>query len=301
MVYQSVKGHSGPRFVARENILSSVWIQLRSRKNEVVGSMFINYRHEQAFEDDQQQLTEMFASYMALAVFNARLVERGELQTLERIRALHQANQAITKAGLSLKAVFHAILEQAAIATGAYFGTIHLVQGDHLDFEAAWPAERLELLQQNIGHMPLNGNGITVRAIRENDAQLVLNVHRDPCFVDASEGRTRSELAVVFRDNEGNAIGVLNVEHEEIGGLDPGHRALLIALSDLAYMALKNAQQYEELERTKDRSLANQAVAWLGLLGADWQHTINQKTFSISNYVTAVSYTHLTLPTSDLV
>lgn len=297
VVDQPVKSHSGPRFVARENILSSIWIQLRSPKNEVVGSMFINYRHEQAFEDDQQKLTEMFASYMALAVFNARLVERREIQALERVRALHQANQAITKAGLSLKAVFHAILEQAAIATGAYFGTIHLVQGDYLDFEAAWPAERLESLQQNIGHMPLNGRGITVRAIRENDAQLVPNVHVEPWFVDASEGRTRCELAVVFRDNEGTAIGVLNVEHETVGGLDYGHRALLIALSDLAYIALKNAQQYEELERTKDRSLANQAVAWLGLLGADWQHTINQKTFSISNYVTGLSRL---LPSTEL-
>jgi signal transduction histidine kinase len=31
--------------------------------------------------------------------------------------------------------------------------------------------------------------------------------------------------------------------------------------------------------------MATEAVAWLGLFGADWQHTINQKIFGIRNYV----------------
>ena len=223
----------------------------------------------------------MFANQAAIAIHNMQQYKALE-RDRQQLNALYEAGKTIAKAGLEIEAVLQVILDQAVVVTGAHFGTLQLVEGDDLVFVTAWPLERLEWLRQEIGRMPVAGPGITTRAVRENDAQLVPDVRMDPDHVDATR-KTGSELAVVLRC-EGQPIGILNVEHRQVGGLGLEDRKLLIALSTLAVVALQNAEQYEELERAKDYGLASEAVAWLGLFGADWQHAINQKTFSIGNY-----------------
>jgi GAF domain-containing protein len=57
------------RFVIRENIVSSAGIILKVGK-DIVGVMFINYRTAHEFNDDERQLIEIFASYIAIAIQN---------------------------------------------------------------------------------------------------------------------------------------------------------------------------------------------------------------------------------------
>ncbi len=237
------------------------------------------------FTAHERELARIFATQAAIAVQNARLYESARDQ-VRQLQALHEAGKTIAQAGLEIEAVLQAILGQAVTVTGAYFGILQLVEGDDLKLEAAWPVGQLEGLKQQIGRMSITGKGITARAVRENQAQLVSNVTQDPDFMNVSD-ETGSELAVVLRRN-GQPIGVLNVEHREIGVLNQKDRALLIDLANLAVVALQNAEQYEELQEVRDRGLASEAVAWLGLFGADWQHTIHQKTFSIGNYINAL-------------
>ncbi|MCP4357957.1 MAG: GAF domain-containing protein, partial [Chloroflexi bacterium] len=255
----------------------------------LVGVLDIESSEPGKFKEDDQRLLEAVANQVAAAIRNAEQYESLK-KSRQQQRALHEAGKASTRAGLGVGAVLQAILDQAVAVTGANFGTIHLLQENHLEFVAAWPTERLEWLRREIGRMPLDGPGITVRAVKLNDAQLVSDISRDPDFVN-STGETGSELAVVLRrggHREGQLIGVLNVEHQEVGGLDREDRNLLITLSNMAVVALQNAEQYEELQEARDYGLATEAVAWLGLFGADWQHTINQKTFSIGNYIDAL-------------
>jgi GAF domain-containing protein len=255
----------------------------------LVGVLDIESPMPAKFSEDEQRLLEAVANQVAVAIRNAEqyavLVENQQ-----QLRALYEAGRAIVRAGLELETVLQTILDQAVMVTQANFGTIHLLRGDTLEFVAAWPPERLEWLKREIGPMRLDGPGITPRAVRENQAQLVADVFQDPDFVDAT-GQTRSELAVVFRrggQREGGPVGVLNVEHREVNGFTREDRALLIALSNLAVVAIYYAEQYKELEEIRDDALATEAVAWLGLSAADWQHTINQKTFSIGVYTEAL-------------
>lgn len=55
-----------------------------------------------------------------------------------------------------------------------------------------------------------------------------------------------------------------------------------------AAMAIYNARLYDEVSKTKDYLLTSQTVAWLGLVGADLQHTIDQKAFSLDNIATGL-------------
>jgi PAS domain S-box-containing protein len=59
----------GQLFVKREEIFSSAGIVLKVGK-DIVGIMFINYRRPHEFNDDERQLIEIFASYIAIAIQN---------------------------------------------------------------------------------------------------------------------------------------------------------------------------------------------------------------------------------------
>lgn len=270
---------AGP-FVQREGVKASGYVRLEVG-GQPAGILFVNWRREHLWTEAETHAVQLFATQAAIAIHNAQQYKTVE-RNRQQLNALHEAGKTIAEAGLEIEAVLQAILDQAVVVTGAHFGTLQLVEGDDLVFVATWPLEKLQWLRQEIGRMPIAGPGVTTRAVRRNTAQLVPDISQDPDFIDAKV-ETGSELAVVLQ-REGRPVGVLNVEHREVKGLDEEDRDWLIALANLAVVALQNAERYEELEKARDYGLASEAVAWLGLFGADWQHAINQKTFSIGNY-----------------
>ncbi|MCE7983003.1 MAG: GAF domain-containing protein [Caldilinea sp. CFX5] len=226
---------------------------------------------EEIFKESHLELLEIIASQAAIAITNARLYAASQGQ-IKELQALNAAAGAITRAGVERDAVLQTILEQAINATGAFFGTLQLAEGDHLQFITAWPLEEREKLWASYGRMPLNGPGLTVRTFNRNDAQLVPDVKQDPDFLDYT-GCTGSALVVVLRrsgENGRQPIGVLNVEHAEVGRLTETHRKTLIALANLAAVAIENADQAVQLSRSN-------AIAIMGAWGADIVHDIHRE------------------------
>ena len=274
-------------FVNREDVQSSGFARL-AVDGEIVGVLFVNWRHKHLWTQAEKYAVQLFADGAAIAIQNMQQVNTQEKKQ-RQLSALYKAGWTVVGAGLDVEAVLETILELAIGETGAHFGTLQLIEpdGEHLSFAAVWPKEKTEELRKRYGRMPISGPGITARAARENDAQLVLDVRLDDDFEDVS-GETRSELAVTIRQ-DGTPLGVLNVEHKAPNAFNDEDRELLIGFTNLAVLALQNAKQYQELDKVKNKQLATQAVAWLGLFGANWQHTINQKIFSISNYTAGLS------------
>ncbi|MEZ4866655.1 MAG: GAF domain-containing sensor histidine kinase [Caldilineaceae bacterium] len=227
-------------------------------------------QQEGAFKESHRELLEIIASQAAIAIANARLFGESQ-ERIKELTALNQAASAIARAGLERDAVLQTILEQAVHATGAFFGTIQLAENGNLAFISAWPEHERDRLRQRYGVMPLTGPGVTVRAFKANDAQLVPDVHADPDFVD-SNGISRSALAVVLRrgGNGQQPIGVFNVEHSEPNHFTAAHRTTLIALSNLAVAAIENAQTAEQLIRSN-------AIAVMAAWGADIVHDIHRE------------------------
>jgi signal transduction histidine kinase len=78
------KGVPGP-FVIREKIVSSAGIILRVGQ-EIVGVMFINYRISHEFSADERQFIEIFASYIAISIQNAKHFRETKIKdTMETI------------------------------------------------------------------------------------------------------------------------------------------------------------------------------------------------------------------------
>jgi signal transduction histidine kinase len=92
-------------------------------------------------------------------------------------------------------------------------------------------------------------------------------------------------MAVVLRQSGGSGktpIGVLNVEHREIGGLTKeDHAGVLVGMANLAALAINNVQQANELEKVRNDAIVNEAVAWMGIFAAESQHTMAQKISSM--------------------
>lgn len=239
---------------------------------ELVGMIGLrDTTQEGGFRESHKELLEIIAGQAAIAITNARLFDASQGQ-IKELQALNAAAGTIAKAGVERDAVLQTILEQAVNATGAFFGTLQLVEGKQLNFITAWPIEERDRLRARYGGMALNGPGVTVRAFNLNDAQLVPDIHNDPDFVD-STGATGSALAVVLRrsdDNGQQPIGVLNVEHREVGRLTQAHRRTLIALANLAAVAIENADKADQLSRIN-------AIAIMGAWGADIVHDIHRE------------------------
>lgn len=232
-------------FVEFEEILSSGYVRLEV-DGEPVGLLLVSWRRRYHWTDSEKQAVHLFANQAAIAIWNARLYQSAR-EEAQRREALYEAAKAIVRGGLETETVLNTILEQAMKVTGAHFGTLQRVVGDYLEFVAVQPADRLIELKSIVGQIPIDGQGITARAVRMGEAQLVPDVQQDPDFQEFSE-QTCSELAVVLRaSKEEPVIGVLNVEHPEVGGLDRDDRRLLIALSNLAVIALQTAQTSDEL------------------------------------------------------
>lgn len=234
---------------------------------------------EGVFQERHCELVKTIAGQAAIAIHNARLYAR-EIARANELNALYAAGRAIHAAGVDRDPVLQAILEQAVSVTGAHFGTLQLKQGDHLEFVAAWPIAERSRLQETYGRMSIHGTGITARVALENHYVLAPDVTQEADYEPGSD-TTRSELAVSLRrggEEDGPCEGVLNVEHEEVGGLGPQHVQSLISLSNLAVVAIQNARQAEELTRSN-------AIAVMGAWGADLVHDVNKEVANIRRAV----------------
>ncbi len=260
-------------------------------RNQLIGVLVLrDLERDNVFSEVHSQLLQTIAGQAAIVIDNARLYERAR-RAVRQLHALYQAGQSIAAAGLALDDVLHAILQQAVNVTGGYFATLRLVRRSErateeecLTLVAVWPPERRSQIGRDFVKMPINGPGIVPLAFRQNRYQLVSDVRSNPHFIDLT-GESQSEMAVVLRQSgisSKTPIGVLNVEHRECNGLTKeDHAGVLVGLTNLAALAINNAQQASELEQVRNDAIVNEAVAWMGIFAAESQHTMAQKISSM--------------------
>lgn len=274
-------------FIDRENIRSGGYVILEVR-DEVVGILFVNWRDAHTWTEAEKNALLIFAKQAAMGIYNRRLVAQLKEEGVSS-NWMQSTVGAIIKAGLNQQAALDAILEQALVITQAHFGVIRLldekdpnwvntvavtgIKGD----EKAWFAEH--------GRVPLEGKGISLLALRENRRQFVPDVHVRPYvkhYVDAADGGTRSEIAVVLRHMlTGDRIGVIDVEHSEVGGFSQQALKQLITFAEVASIVLYNIGKDADLSKTKEEMAQIESFAWLGMFGSNWWHTACQKSAAI--------------------
>jgi GAF domain-containing protein/HAMP domain-containing protein len=123
------------------------------------------------------------------------------------------------------------------------------------------------------GHtIPVNAvTSLVARAARSNKVVRVDNVREAPDWLPNDLlPNTYSEMAVpITLGGEGQVVGVLDVQEDEIGGLDEGDENLLRSLANQVAVAIRNARLFEQVET----QLAEARAAQEQYLTQSWQKT----------------------------
>jgi len=272
-------------FVEREMIASSVGVPLivRGRK---MGVMFVNYRQRHRFTADELTNIQLFANQSAVAVRNSELYDEAD-DRASALEALYQAAQVVS-ASLDTNQILREIAKQAFNLTRGKqvkFVHIRMLNGSKAKLVAAYPEEELSEEHQ-VKRLEIdldkgiNGRiGILGRAYKTRQSQVVGDVNSDPDYIETNH-ETRSELVVLLKSGS-EVNGLINVEHGDYNAFDREDQRVLEALAAQASIAIQNAEQYEEIKRTKGLVGTRTALAWMGMVSASWRHAIEGNAITI--------------------
>jgi len=254
----------GSPFAERENVKSSAVVKLKS-KDKIVGILFINYTGQKHYFSQMDfRDIDHFASQAVVAIQNAVLYEDVRKRK-DALKIIDEAGRTVTSF-LQLDETLNSLAEQAYKLTGlvgtpAKFSSITLVKGNQTILKAVYPPnEKNQIILANaeiidIGN-GMNGRiGIIGRSVKTKESQLISNVKEDPDYI-SSHVDTKSELVVPIIYDDQEVIGAINLEHEEIGGLDEDDRKNVSALARHAAVAIHNANLYRSLDRTNRHTKA---------------------------------------------
>jgi GAF domain-containing protein len=276
-------------FIVREGIQAFAGVRLDFGP-EPVGVLFVNFRNPHHFTDDQMEIIQLFANQAAVAIWNARVYGRTSdklEQKVAELRTVSEIDQLIIST-LDLDKVLPLILDKVMRLLDVPSGSLQLVDEETGELIIRLQRGPTAVPPRQIRLKP--GEGITGKAAQEKRSIIVPDVTQPPWrdnYVELWPG-TRSELAVPLLTDE-QCIGVLNLEHPEVGYFGEDQREIIEGLAVQAAIAIQNAQRYHELERAKGALAAAEAIAWMGLFGSSWAHSVAQKTSAVRNYLAVLA------------
>jgi PAS domain S-box-containing protein len=263
------------RFTNDEGIKSCVAIPLIQGATRV-GLMFVNYRSEHQFSDEDLANIEFVAKQSAVAIRNAQLYER-EQKLARALKVLHEVGQESARSQ-DLHATLRAIFRQALDVvdpqhTRIRTASIRLVEGDGarlIDSHTHTSLRNMRLPMIELFELHGQGGrkiGIIGRAIRLRESQLVSDVLHDPDYV-ATDPEARSALAVPIMIRS-KIAGVMYFEHHAYDAFDEGDRRAIEMLAGQAAVAIDHARLNTRIE-------AQAALTWISIAEGVWNHTVRK-------------------------
>jgi PAS domain S-box-containing protein len=188
----------------------------------------------------------------------------------ERLSALHFYDTELNVAR-SLADVYEITMDAVQRTLGFEHAAFAKVRGDRL----VRVSSRGDPPMPDVD-LPLDGSGrgIVINAIRSREPVMVPDVSLDPDYVQGIPG-TKSELAVPV-EMEGDVLGVLDVESDQLNAFDVNDVKLLQILASHMATALKNLEQRTQIEKTSEQ-LAFLLQSSASILGAGDVHTRLQR------------------------
>lgn len=158
-------------------------------------------------------------------------------ETEEKLQSLHDYGQLLNEAE-TMQEISKYTLDAMERTLGFQHAGFQLIEGNELKVKAT---RGFGSLLERVKSLPLDGPGVTVKVantgkpIRLNDVSTSQEFLRGGLIM-------KSELAVPIKRGD-KAIGVLNVEHEEVNAFDQKDQQLLETLSSHVAVAIKKLQE----------------------------------------------------------
>ena len=277
--YSTWSGRSSKRQPQTAHAVAGVPLTVDER---VVGVLGVSLRQPgRTFGPQEISLLERFGQLAAAALENARLYEAAQRQARE-LELLDQVRTALARE-MDLASLLRTIVE----ATGETFGyrlvSLYLL------------CDGVLFLQHQRGYaripatVPIS-QGVIGRVARTGTPALVLDVGSDPDYVDAVPD-VESEICVPLHD-QGQVVGVLNVESTEGPVLSEADLLLLTAISEHVSIAIERARLYKAVRESerKYRSVVENSTEVIFQIDADgnWRF-LNHAWTEITGYTLAGS------------
>jgi signal transduction histidine kinase len=224
--------------------------------DNTIGVMSISsHREGYSYRDEHIELVTTIAAQAAVAIENARLLQRSERQA-RQLATLNQIGRTLTSS-LDPERVPSLIMEQATDLLGVEEGSLLL--SDDTTGELVFAYTTGPFGNSLIGQRLPRGVGLAGYVATHGISLIVNDVRNDTRFYSATDQSTgfttRAILAAPLR-GVGGVQGVIEVMNRRDGGLFTGEdQRLLEAVADQAVIALENAQRFAQV----DRALARRA------------------------------------------
>ncbi len=216
-------------------------------KNRVIGVMDLEAPWPDFFTERHQNLLELLAGRIAVAIENARLYRRSQRQA----RTLQLLNEISRE--LSSVLVLNELLRKVGTLTKRLidyhrFGI--LLADEHAQtFNAVISIKQDERMPEKFT-VPF-GHGIVGAAASSRRTLVVPDVTKDPRYIFVNP-ETRSEMAVplIYRDR---VIGVVDLESPQPAYFTEEHVRIFSTLAPQIAIAIENARLYERVVRSEVR------------------------------------------------
>jgi len=228
--------------------------------DEVVGVMNVAYTNPHIFADQELRMLELLADQAAVAIKNTRLYQviSQRARQLEAVADLSKTLRSVDTVEEMLPVLLVRIIDLLDLEKGA----IALVESETGDLiYRQWYPDEPELVglrfksgEGIVGQVAETGEVFTTEdlrqepqaVIREDESQFLENIH--------------SAIALPLR-SETQTVGVLQIGSDKEGGLSAETINVLIALAEVAGVALTRVRFRETLEDTVGRRTTDLAKA----------------------------------------
>jgi len=145
------------------------------------------------------------------------------------------------------------VVEQLRSAFGFYHAHIYLFDENKTDLRMVGGTGQAGQAMLAQGHTILVGQGLVGRAAKTNQVVLVPDVSQEEGWLpNPLLPETEAEVAVPIAAGE-EVLGVLDVQHNILGGLSPMNAELIQAIASQVAIALRNIAAYDTAQKQAQR------------------------------------------------
>jgi len=263
-----------------------------------VGVLWVNWKAARQLSDREANILTALASQATVAIQGAK--RYAEIQEYARLR------EGLLKAGQEIVAlkepevVLTSIVENIRMALNCDVVTLYTYNAENkmLDF----PAYVSGTLKNPEGIRMLgrvSSESVVGKILEMREAHFADDTIHDSLMNFRGKDRPKNLRSFVEREGIRSSASIpLRVGDEILGIMFANYRNpnpftrqeidVIKLFSNIMAIAIHNAKQYNALRETKDKLLSAGTIAWMGLFGSEWSHTVAQKTYSVRAYAQSI-------------
>lgn len=267
------------------------WLGVPMMVGEEVLGVIATYdkAQEYVYDEDDKQVLSLMASQAAVAIENARLLDR-ETQRAQQLAALQEIGVKLTSQ-LDLEEVLAPIAQNANIIMSADFSTLFPYDAGQGKFEGGIRKGKAEVVPSTPSNTGLAARiAKTQGAVFAEDATRPSGVKR--AFLRNKGVRSFAGVPLVIR---GRTVGVLFVNFLETHSFSQEDQETLRLLANQAAVAIENARLYRqltekviELEHAQSDIADRERELVMSGIAMDFIHAVNNLAGPIAPWVTLI-------------